>query len=204
MNLIRLLDKTKKMIDNKINSEPLSVKLENEIFNKIIKYNYTNIFDLKNFEYNFLFEKYRKTLPSFLNAFVLKGSITGKFEVEKNLENFVEILKKLAEKSTIKDKDVFSLISMNRILDDSYIFRKIYHVSDLEESAMLNVYQFGEYDNKTFLCFKLLEIIMNIQFTMNDLVGIDLKTLKYFSHGLMISDGKILVNLTLINIYFFI
>jgi hypothetical protein len=192
------------MIENKLKSQSLYEILENEIYNKIMKYNYKNNFEIKDV-YNdkaFTYEIFKNLYPKFINSFLIKSSITGKIYQKENLNEFNKIFSKfLKDNSYIndKDKDLFNQLSFNRILDDSYIFRKFYDKLYLEDSSILNIYQVREYDDKTFLCLKLLEIIMSIQFTSNDLLNIDtkndidLKDIKNFSQGLLINDGKILV-----------
>jgi hypothetical protein len=191
------------MIQTKVKSESTYDILENEIYNKIIKYNYNNNFDMMDvYLQNYLTnEIFKSSFPKFKNQILIKSSIVGKINKQENLNEFKKIFEEfLKDNSIIDDKDVFNLLSMNRILDDSYIFEKSYYDIYLKESAILNIYQYGEFDNKTFLCLKLLEILMNIQFTINDLIEIDLeknkflKNIKNFSQGLMINEGKMLVN----------
>lgn len=98
------------------------------------------------------------------------------------------------KKKTDKDESNVKVNPMNKILDDYYIFRTEINSKYISQPSLMNIYQFGILDDpKTFATFKLLEIIMDIQFSKNDLVGINIDSIQDFEQSLIVVDGELIV-----------
>ena len=126
---------------------------------------------------------------SLLKTYIYGNKLNNNFISE--LDN--QLYEKFNNRSKLNESEFFNLINLNKILDQSYIFRKIYKYNYFKQENLLNFYQIGKFEPRLYCTILLLENLMNSLFSQNDLISYNIDQITKFNQGLYISDGEILV-----------
>ncbi len=157
--------------------------------------------NLKNSNRNLTKEEFLAGIKRIKSKMFLNGLIIGSFS---NIKHLYHIKRKIS-KTFIEVNESLITLSTNKILDDSYIYRTQVNSKFINQPCIMNLYQYGGiFDTpKTYATFKLLETLINIQFSKNDLVGFDVQKLDDFQQSLLAVDGTYMVNMILFYFIFF-
>lgn len=85
-------------------------------------------------------------------------------------------------------------MNLNRVLDASYIFKKSIPSLIFKERILMNIFEIGNLEPKKYSAMKIIEFILQTQFTVENLLSLDSKSVNDMRNSMIVTNANIMVN----------